>query len=45
MPFMSRLREPRLRGGPTPRAGAAVLLPEKAGPPVKAAEPEAPSWP
>lgn len=41
---MSRLREPRLRGGPTPMAGAAVLLPEKAGAPPKAAEPEAPSW-
>lgn len=46
MPFTSRFREPRLRGGPTPIEGAAVLLPEKAAAaaPPNAAEPEAPSW-
>ena len=41
MPFASRLREPRLRVGPTPIEGAAVLLPEKGAAP----SPEAPSWP
>ena len=44
MPFTSRFLEPRLRGGPTPIAGAAVLFPEKAAPPPNADEPEAPSW-